>query len=344
MNFHILHTSTVAVLVTASSAYAADAIVATEPEALEYVRVCDAFGEGFFYIPGTETCLKIGGYVRVQTSFGRDEKDTSDWNSQNRAVVRLDARSETELGPLRSFISLRGDVDNGTSTGSSVYVEEAFISVAGLSAGKMFSEWDNDLAGETDILSSNVLFNTVRYSFETGAISGYIAAEELEAITYTGSLETNNNVGISVHLDAVYGPVSFSIVGSYDVDQEEGAIRTISYAEVGPGTLGISGIWASGVNAYYEESEWAVAAEYALKATESLTIIPAVQYLGNVSRKNVDGNVIAADWTDNDAWTAGVTANYKIAEGLTSKVTVNYYDEDGAKEEVSGFLRLQRNF
>ncbi|HXW72410.1 MAG TPA: porin, partial [Methylocella sp.] len=30
---------------------------------IEYVRICDAFGAGFFYIPGTETCLHVGGLV-----------------------------------------------------------------------------------------------------------------------------------------------------------------------------------------------------------------------------------------------------------------------------------------
>ncbi|SFJ21703.1 Porin subfamily protein, partial [Phyllobacterium sp. CL33Tsu] len=50
-----------AVLVT-TSAYAADAVVVAEPEPVEYVRVCDAYGAGFFYIPGTETCLKVNGY------------------------------------------------------------------------------------------------------------------------------------------------------------------------------------------------------------------------------------------------------------------------------------------
>jgi Porin subfamily len=30
---------------------------------IEYVRVCDAYGAGFFYIPGTETCLRVGGLV-----------------------------------------------------------------------------------------------------------------------------------------------------------------------------------------------------------------------------------------------------------------------------------------
>ncbi|MCX7305231.1 MAG: porin [Hyphomicrobiales bacterium] len=33
---------------------------------LEYVRVCDTYGTGYFYIPGTETCLQIGGYAGYQ--------------------------------------------------------------------------------------------------------------------------------------------------------------------------------------------------------------------------------------------------------------------------------------
>ena len=39
---------------------------------VDYVRVCDAFGSGFFYIPGTDTCLKIGGYVRGDLVEGPD--------------------------------------------------------------------------------------------------------------------------------------------------------------------------------------------------------------------------------------------------------------------------------
>lgn len=31
----------------------------------EYVRVCSTYGEGFFYIPGTETCLKRGGRGQI---------------------------------------------------------------------------------------------------------------------------------------------------------------------------------------------------------------------------------------------------------------------------------------
>ena len=64
-----------AAVITAPAAFAADIII-PEPEMVEYVRVCDAAGEGFFYIPGTETCLSIGGYVRVEMAIEErfDEK------------------------------------------------------------------------------------------------------------------------------------------------------------------------------------------------------------------------------------------------------------------------------
>ena len=66
MNIKSLLLGSAAALAAVSGAHAADAIVAAEPEPLEYVRICDAYGAGYFYIPGTETCLKIGGKVRTE--------------------------------------------------------------------------------------------------------------------------------------------------------------------------------------------------------------------------------------------------------------------------------------
>ena len=39
------------------------------PVAVEYVRVCSAYGSGYFYIPGTDTCLKIGGHVMAEAVY-----------------------------------------------------------------------------------------------------------------------------------------------------------------------------------------------------------------------------------------------------------------------------------
>jgi Porin subfamily len=32
----------------------------------EYVKICSLYGAGFYYIPGTDTCIKVGGYLRVE--------------------------------------------------------------------------------------------------------------------------------------------------------------------------------------------------------------------------------------------------------------------------------------
>ena len=77
MNIKSLLLGSAAALVAVSGAQAADAIVAPEPEAVEYVRVCDAYGAGYFYIPGTETCLRIHGYVRYDLKGGDNVYATS---------------------------------------------------------------------------------------------------------------------------------------------------------------------------------------------------------------------------------------------------------------------------
>src|SRR5690606_6955237 len=93
--------SAAAMAVSTGAASAADAIVYAEPEPVEYVRVCDVYGAGFFYIPGTETCLKIGGRMRMQVNF--DTLGYTTINGDTHFMLNMDARSETEWGTLRGF-------------------------------------------------------------------------------------------------------------------------------------------------------------------------------------------------------------------------------------------------
>ncbi|MGV1924060.1 porin [Agrobacterium tumefaciens] len=348
MNIKSLLIGSAAALAAVSGAHAADAIVAAEPEPLEYVRVCDAFGTGFFYIPGTETCLKFDGYIRFQTDFGRNQSGTSDWNSFTRAQFNIDTRTDTELGALRGYIGLRGQANNDSDRG--VNVDQAFIELGGLKVGYMYTWWDDDLSGETDILSSNsTRSNALRYTYDAGSFYAGISVEELDSardltsnlgVAKGGVFEGPNNVGVSGIIGAKFGAVSANLLGSYDTDQENGAIRAILTADIGPGTFGLSGVWASGANYYYEESEWAVAAEYAIKATDKLTITPGAQYLGTIDIAP-DGDFTG----DNDAWRAGLTVDYKITQGLDAKIAANYQDVDGPTgDSWTGFVRLQRTF
>ena len=53
-----------AAFVVVGGAHAADLPVKAKP--VEYVKICSAYGAGFFYVPGTDTCIKIGGWVRAE--------------------------------------------------------------------------------------------------------------------------------------------------------------------------------------------------------------------------------------------------------------------------------------
>ncbi len=70
-----------AVISASAAANAADLAVAVEP--IDYVKICDAFGVGYWYIPGTDTCLKIGGYVRLDVWFYNEDKVGNYFNVAN---------------------------------------------------------------------------------------------------------------------------------------------------------------------------------------------------------------------------------------------------------------------
>ena len=120
MNIKSLLLGSAAALVAVSGARAADAVVVAEPEPAEYVRICDVYGTGYFYIPGTETCLRIGGYIRYDAGVGdigtldgakawdRQDGDVQDtWYKNLRFALRIWTGQETELGTLSTFIESR---------------------------------------------------------------------------------------------------------------------------------------------------------------------------------------------------------------------------------------------
>ena len=55
-------------LIALTGAQAADLPVKAQP--VQYVKICSLYGVGFYYIPGTDMCIKVGGYVRSQAEWG----------------------------------------------------------------------------------------------------------------------------------------------------------------------------------------------------------------------------------------------------------------------------------
>ena len=117
-----------AALVAMSGAQAADLPV--KAKAVEYVRICSLYGAGFFYIPGTDTCIKLGGYLRIDTTFNGSIYDQPAWSgdlgqgnryrdyfaARSRMALTVDTRTATEYGVVRTFG--QGDFQFSTLGGS----------------------------------------------------------------------------------------------------------------------------------------------------------------------------------------------------------------------------------
>lgn len=150
-------------LVAVAGANAADLPV--KAKAVEYVKVCSAYGAGFYYIPGTDTCLKIGGYVRFDTYVNatgtfnpfisnqtlgagvRTNDLTDSYRTRTRGLITLDARTQTEYGTLRSYAGFGANLDSwgGNNGSTGVELDRAFIQFAGFTAGYTTSFFDPNL-------------------------------------------------------------------------------------------------------------------------------------------------------------------------------------------------------
>jgi len=117
-------------LLAMSGAQAADLPI--KAKAVEYVRVCSLYGAGFYYIPGTDTCIKLGGYLRADlvlnagSDFGGQfsgvsaahNRLTNYYFGRSREDLNIDTRTATEYGVVRTFADLTFTWTTGQYTGA----------------------------------------------------------------------------------------------------------------------------------------------------------------------------------------------------------------------------------
>jgi len=204
MNIKSLLLGSAAALVAVSGARAADAVVMAEPEPVDYVRVCDVYGKGFYYIPGTETCLSISGYARFQVNVAGDpainlEGDDYQVRTRVRARLNFDAREETELGTLRAFVRLQAT--NTSGDGNGVEIDQAYLQLGGLLMGYRDTLWSSGIGGledglltDTDLIVGDFNTNQVNYTFALGGFSATIGLED----------DSTGDVVPDVHAKLVY--------------------------------------------------------------------------------------------------------------------------------------------
>ncbi|AJY47159.1 hypothetical protein TM49_18145 [Martelella endophytica] len=353
MNVKSLLLGSAAAFAAASGAQAADPVVVIEPVAANYVEVCDAFGAGFFYIPGTETCLDFGGYIRFQVDFETGDAarlSDGDWGSWTRGHLDITSKTDTELGTLTGVIKINAEYSSNTYfNGSGVKLDQTYLGLGGFQAGYFTSYWDDGLVGEIDDLSGETKFNSMRYGI---VADGFIAGLSVDALSpsmisydYTPA---SNHVGFSSRIGFAAGGVDMKLDGGYDTYNEEGSLRLMAGFALGPGELNFGAQWASGWNAYANKaddyfgpgaySDWAVAVGYGLNVSDKFKVTPAFQYT------HLDDT--AAGIEADSYWQGGALFEYEIVDGLAAKLNLQYYKADDADDQdlFNGWFRLQRDF
>jgi hypothetical protein len=247
-------------IVAIAGAQAADLPVKAKP--VQYVKICSLYGAGFYYIPGTDTCLKLGGWVRTEYNYNSGgsfnpittggnarfnrESTTNAWRT--RYVLTVDTRTQTEYGTLRTYISSGITTTNGDNASGSVYNNRAFIQWAGFTMGLASSFYDffqfSDVSNQTNVIGSDTGGNGLMvwaYTAQLG--NGWSASLSLEDsshsyrkngifdandsfITATGGLTNNHYAAIGTRWPDIVGNVRFE--GAWGAAQVMGAIHDVA--------------------------------------------------------------------------------------------------------------------
>ncbi|WP_375663795.1 porin [Bartonella sp. CL63NXGY] len=334
MNIKSLFLSSTAAFLAISGAHAASTVIA-EPEPVEYVRVCDAYGKGYFYIPGTETCMRLSGNVRTDFIGGnnidattetelRDKRKT--YGAASRLTLVFQAASETEMGTLRSYARIYSNWGDGRDN-AAAKLAAAYIELGGFRVGlddTIFNSWTGDYG---DVLNDDSIApaGTTRTNF----------------ISYT----FNGDSGFSAIIGAELGNNADSLPGitGYYIDKDdklvsitEGTLPSKAIKNYTPNVIlgikfmqkwgGFSAVAA--YDAYYKKWAGKVRADFNVNDRFNLWVMAG--YKNGLDYYTVNENdelsrqstTIYANW--GGKWAAWAGATYKLTPKANLNAQVSY--------------------
>jgi len=392
MNIKGLLLGSAAALVAVSGARAADAVVIAEPEPVEYVRVCDTYGVGFYYIPGTETCLKVSGYMRYDIGVGVvgildtwDKQDLTEglgaasevndtYYKRARFALRVDSRTETELGTLRTYAQVNFQYDVNapelevdgvfnaiTETDDELAIEHAYIELGGFRVGKtdsLFSTFTGYSSGvSNDGLVPYGPFGThqIAYTFNGG--NGFTAAVALEEGGDGEGAYDVFSYALDDYVPHVVGGIGWtggwggiSVVGGYDAVYEEGAVKgRLDFNASDAISLFVMGAWASNDDNIIVDAEG-----FVVDASDAQNYYAPwggewAVWGGGAWRFSEQATFnFEIGYDDFENFSAVANVDYELVPNFHIIPEVVYVDNFASDVEVDdnwgGFLRLQANF
>jgi hypothetical protein len=232
-----------------TAAHAAD--VPVTAKAAEHVRACTLYGVGYYYIPGTDTCIRIGGYVRYETYYnaasgtyptttaqGVFNRNTATYAAQTRFRLSSDVRTQTDYGTLRSYLSFGVNWLNNpggayeATTGSNnvtVALERAFIQFAGFTFGRS----DTFFA----------LYSSPSYTFLTFSLDGSTGNTGMNVMAYTHEFGNGLSATLSLEDQIAHGAPVINLGRGNTVTSTAGVMGAGLFAQPASPFTGTKGQW-----------------------------------------------------------------------------------------------------
>src|SRR5690242_18680427 len=194
-------------LAALTGAQAADLPVKAKP--VEYVKICSLYGAGFYYIPGTDTCIRIGGHIRAEISINARGSGIQSWSvgdgnatrtrdrdfffTRSRGFLFVDTRTQTAYGTLRTYQHYRLEAPTPVGTAAATTglgLDAAVIQWGGFTIGRVGTSYldgpynysSNYVMGHYGTSDNVATGFALAYTHQFGnGISGTISLEDAKA-------------------------------------------------------------------------------------------------------------------------------------------------------------------
>ncbi|AGF74291.1 outer membrane protein, porin [Bartonella australis AUST/NH1] len=340
MNIKTLLLSSTVITVAISGAKAASEGTA-EPKPVRYVRVCDAYGKGYFYIPGTETCIRLSGNVRADLLGGKNidavtDADLEDrkktYTAASRLTLVFQTASETELGTLRSYAKISSQWSEGKDS-YGARLNAAYIELGGFRVGLDSTIFDDWTGGYGQVMnddsiapSGNTRTNVIAYTFNGD--SGFSAIIGAELGNDSGpALKTKTGNKIDYYYVDKADKIDIVPDDKLPSKRIKGYVPNVLLGvKFMQGWGGFSAI--SAYDAYYRK--WAAKVRADFNFNDYINFWVMGGYKNNVDYYTVDqdnalsrqNTTIYANW--GGAWAAWAGATYKISPKANFNAQVSY--------------------
>jgi hypothetical protein len=240
-------------VVAVAGAQAADLPVKAKP--VQYVKICTLYGDGFYYIPGSDTCIRFTGYIRADYGYqvtgarqpqysgaaGANDRTVNRYSTRHRGSFSIDTRTQTAYGTLRTFQTHHMQNENSTD---SFNITRAFIQWGGFTFGRTVSFIDHEGSlgdsgfrslhqSQQDSTTGASGTNQIAYTWQLGnGITLNVGADERRirniANRSTGSLtqgvdptsfragSNHPNPWVSLRVNQAWGRASVAVIANHN--------------------------------------------------------------------------------------------------------------------------------